>query len=262
MSDESKATILNVNDSDAIREAVNLFLRQAGFEVIEAATGMEALRLAKENPDLVVLDVNLPDINGFEVCRRIRGDPATSSIPVLHLSATYVDDRSRAKGLEEGADAYLTHPVEPPVLVATVRALLRMRRAEAVVRTAERQWQATFDAIGAGVSLLDMEGRILQSNRASGRLLGKPLSEIVGRAYWEVMYGTEEPIEGCPVVRMGQSHHRETTVLPMNGRWIEVSVDPLADESGDLVGAVYVMSDITERRRAEVRWRCDVRTRN
>jgi len=252
MSDESKARILNVNDSDAIREAVNLFLRQAGFEVIEAATGMEALRLAKENPDLVVLDVNLPDINGFEVCRRIRADPATSSIPVLHLSATYVDDRSRAKGLEEGADAYLTHPVEPPVLVATVRALLRMRRAEAVVRTAERQWQATFDAIGAGVSLLDMEGRILQSNRASGRLLGKPLSEIVGRAYWEVMYGAEEPIEGCPVVRMWQSQHRETTVLPMNGRWIEVSVDPLADESGDLVGAVYVMSDITERRRAEV----------
>jgi PAS domain S-box-containing protein len=252
MADELKARVLNVNDSDATREAVNLFLRQAGFEVIEAATGNEALQMAKENPDLIVLDVNLPDVNGFEVCRRIRADPSTSSIPVLHLSATYVDDRSKAKGLEGGADAYLTHPVEPPVLVATVKALLRMRHAEAVVQTAEQQWQATFDAIGAGVSLLDMEGNILQSNRASGKLLGKPLADIIGRTYCEAMYGSEEPVEGCPVVRMRQSHQRETTVLPMNGRWIEVNADPLTDDSGELVGAVYVMSDITERRRAEV----------
>ena len=85
--------------------------------------------MIKENPDLVILDVNLPDIDGFEACRRIKADPATSTIPVLHLSATYLDDQHKVMGLESGAEGYLTQPVEPPVLIAYVKALLRVRQA-------------------------------------------------------------------------------------------------------------------------------------
>jgi CheY-like chemotaxis protein len=92
MSDAPELTILNVDDDDASRYATSRILRQAGFEIIEAATGAEALRLAKENPDLVILDVNLPDMDGFEVCERIKADPATSLIPVLHLSAVHMND--------------------------------------------------------------------------------------------------------------------------------------------------------------------------
>lgn len=106
-------------------------LKQAGFEVLEAASGEEALRLATNHPDLIILDVKLPDIDGFEVCRRIKSNPATSLIPILHLSATYLDSESRVKGLEGGADSYLTHPVEPLVLIASIRALLRIREGEA-----------------------------------------------------------------------------------------------------------------------------------
>ena len=79
----------------------------------------------KEIVDLVVLDVNLPDIDGFEVCRRLRRLDRLSRTPVIHLSATFVKDIDKVQGLEGGADGYLTHPVEPPVLIATVNAFLR-----------------------------------------------------------------------------------------------------------------------------------------
>src|SRR5882757_9755032 len=144
MTEHSRGTILYVEDDELNRYAFSGIFRQAGFVVREAATGREALRLAAEKPDLVVLDVNLPDLNGFEVCRRIKAHPATSAIPVLHLSGVFVKPEDRTNGLDGGADGYLTKPVEPDEAVATVRSLLRIRRAEEAARESARQWQATF----------------------------------------------------------------------------------------------------------------------
>jgi signal transduction histidine kinase len=129
-------TVLAVDDNDAIRYSVVRRLREAGFHVIEAATGAEALRLAKQEPVLITLDINLPDIDGFEVCRRLKSDPATREIPVLHLSASCGGLDHKVRGLEGGADAYLSEPIDQEELVATVKALLRMREAQ---REARRQ---------------------------------------------------------------------------------------------------------------------------
>jgi DNA-binding response OmpR family regulator len=98
-------------------------LRRAGFEVVEARSGPEALAaVAARRPRVVVLDVNLPGLNGWEVCRRLKADELTASTLVLQVSATYVSEEDRARALEGGADACLTEPIEPPVLVATVPA--------------------------------------------------------------------------------------------------------------------------------------------
>jgi len=125
------------------------------------------------------------------------------------------------------------------------------RRAEEKMRASAQQWQTTFDAISDAVCLMDLEGSIVQCNTAMANLLQKPFSEIKGRTCWELMHGTSEPIEGCPIARMKETHRKETKVLPIDDRWLEVSVDPLLNDDGSLIGAVHVVSDITERKRAE-----------
>jgi len=104
--------------------------------VVEARTGAEALEMARHEPALITLDINLPDMDGYEICRRLKDDPATQDIPVLHISASFVETSDRIRGLEGGADAYLAEPVDRLELLATVRALLRMRQSQ---REARRQ---------------------------------------------------------------------------------------------------------------------------
>lgn len=127
--------LLNVDDYVPARYARTKILTQAGFEVFEAGTGADALRIiADQSPELVLLDINLPDMTGFEVCRRIREDPNTAAVAVLQMSASSVEGHHWVEGLESGADTFLIEPVDPGVLVATVKALLRVRRAEEELR--------------------------------------------------------------------------------------------------------------------------------
>jgi signal transduction histidine kinase len=119
-------TILVVDDSPELRELTREVLLSERFAVLEAGSGAEALaRAAEGGPDLIVLDVALPDLDGFEVCRRLKRDRRTAHIPVLHLSGVRRETEDRVRGLETGAEAYLIRPLEPAELVATVRALLR-----------------------------------------------------------------------------------------------------------------------------------------
>ncbi len=126
----ARVRVLNVNDNAASRYTIGLMLERAGFEVIEAASGSAALELVRGGPDVMVLDVRLPDIEGFEVCRRVKSDAATAGVKVLLTSATFVTLEKRVQGLDHGADGYLTQPFEPEELAATVHALARLRYAE------------------------------------------------------------------------------------------------------------------------------------
>jgi two-component system, sensor histidine kinase len=123
--------VLNVDDDDTMRYVKTRILRGAGFEVLEAPDGATAMRLLHERgPDLVLMDVKLPDADGRELAKRIKADPDLAKVVVLQTSASHVDSRHRVASLEAGADGYLVEPMEPEELVANVRALLRMRRAE------------------------------------------------------------------------------------------------------------------------------------
>lgn len=139
------ANILVVDDAEASRYLVGSWLRRGGYRVTEAATGGEALALLDQQPvDLVLLDVNLPDMSGFDVCETVKNDPRTAAVPVIHVSATAIEPEDRTLGLTRGADAYLVEPVDPGELVATVEAALRYYRARSVAeRLAERLAQLT-----------------------------------------------------------------------------------------------------------------------
>ena len=125
---DAAAVLLLVDDDEAKRYLTGTWLRRAGHTVIEAATGREALAKAR-SAELILLDVNLPDLSGYEVCRQIKADPATAAIPVIQVSATATAVADRALGLTQGADAYLTDPAEPDELLAVVMAALRYYRA-------------------------------------------------------------------------------------------------------------------------------------
>ena len=157
--------ILIVDDDRELRELVGFVLSSAGYPVVEAGDGLEALRQhAAESPDLVILDVNLPGIDGFEVCRRIRVDSAT---PVMMLTVRG-EEADQVRGLDLGADDYLAKPFSPRTLLARVRALLRRGGAErpaplgagAIVLDPDLQ---TVSVGGATpVRLTNLEFRLLQ----------------------------------------------------------------------------------------------------
>ena len=160
----------------------------------------EALEMVSKLPDLVTLDVNLPDIDGFKVCQSIKNNPATNHIPVLHVSSTFVEPEYRAQGLKGGADGYLAEPIDRAELLATVGALLRLKQAE---RDARRHAELTEIAhkeireLNAGLELRvkertmelerkseeiqELNGRLLQLQDEERRRLARELHDSTGQ---------------------------------------------------------------------------------
>jgi CheY-like chemotaxis protein len=116
--------ILHVDDNAAHRYAISRLLRTFGFSVEEAATGLEALALAEHKPDLILLDMRLPDISGIEVCRRLRATQHSANTPIVHVSATYWDEDWVHAALKNGADAYIRYPIEINRLVQVIQNLV------------------------------------------------------------------------------------------------------------------------------------------
>ena len=176
------ATILNVDDTEPARYAKNRTLRHAGFEVVDAASGREALaQMEVLRPALVLLDVRLPDINGIEVCKQIKQRWPTTM--VLQTSATFTSAADRTRGLEGGADSYLIQPIDPEELVAAVRALLRLHAAESGTRalneTLERRIEERTRALHqANIRLIE---QIAQRERAEAVLVQSQKMEAIGQ---------------------------------------------------------------------------------
>jgi two-component system alkaline phosphatase synthesis response regulator PhoP len=123
-------SVLVVEDEPEILELVEYNLRKNGYDTVGATSGEQALRLAHSSPpDLIVLDLMLPGMDGLEVCRTLKSDPATCRIPIVILTARG-EEADIVAGLEVGADDYVTKPFSPRVLVARVRAVLRRRARE------------------------------------------------------------------------------------------------------------------------------------
>jgi two-component sensor histidine kinase len=200
---ETPETILNVNDNEAARYATTRILHRAGFKVLEAATGSEALQITREDlPPLVILDINLPDVNGVEVCRRIKTDPVTSSTMVLQMSATNIAVLDRVNSLAAGADSFLVEPVEPEELEAVSRALLRLHRSEAALRRslAERELllkevnHRVKNSLQLVLSMLSLQGHRFKEPETR-ELFGKAISRVTAiAAIHERLYQDADPL--------------------------------------------------------------------
>lgn len=237
--------VLVIDDNDANRYAVARVLKSAGYAVLEAATGGEGLRLVFERrPDLVLLDIRLPDIMGWDVCRAIKSDPDTMLIPVLHVSASFIADRDRVRGLEDGADGYLVHPVDPSVLLATVRALLRLRKAHEAQRESEQRLKQLVDHAPVVLFTVDAAGRYTCFSAGSEfQTLGLRPESLVGRTIEELHADQPAFIEHARRALAGESSMAE---LPILDRLFEIRFTPLPTG-----GCVGVATDVTDRHQAE-----------
>jgi signal transduction histidine kinase len=147
MNSRKRDVILVIEDTEANRYVLTHLLRKAGYDVIEADSLAAAEDRLNLKPDLIICDVNLPDGKGTAFAQRIKSSPATESIMVLNMSASFTRTRDRVEGLERGADGYLVQPVDPSEFLATVASLLRIRHAEEKVRRKNEDLELVSHAI-------------------------------------------------------------------------------------------------------------------
>ncbi|HEX6347368.1 response regulator transcription factor [Umezawaea sp.] len=193
------ARVLLIEDDQAVRNALGFALRRQGHQVSAAATGEEGLVLVREAvPDIVVLDLMLPGVDGFEVCRRVR---AMGDVPVVMLTARG-DDFDVVGGLEAGADDYVVKPVEPRVLDARLRAVLRRSEREGTRSTSVfgdlviDRAALTVHKAGVPVGLTPTELRLLlELSRSPGQVLTR---EQLLKSVWEHDYlGDSRLVDAC-----------------------------------------------------------------
>lgn len=238
--------ILIADDREENRYIMGRILRGAGYECSEASTGAETLERVQHQPDLVILDVRLPDMFGFDICRKLKGEPQTASIPILQISAAFVSVEDRVRSLDAGADGYLTHPIDRTMLVATVASLLRLRDAEQKARKAADQWAATFDALSEGLAIVDEGSRLIRWNTAFEALLGTVFHPEVGKDLGAFLAG----VGADDAAEERENRDRSAIEFSLDGRIMQFSINA-APSGDDKRERIIVLSDITDRRLAE-----------
>ena len=192
---KTPAKILVVDDTPRNVKLLADLLTVKGYSVVTAASGREALAsVDRERPDLVLLDVVMPEMSGYEVCRAIRAQPATAMLPVVMVTALDPGEE-RVKGIESGADDFLTKPINQPELLARVRSLLRVKELYDKVQTQAAElseWNQTLEQrVSEQVTQLDRLGRLK-------RFFSPQLAELI------VAGGADDPLK---------THRREVTVV-------------------------------------------------
>jgi PAS domain S-box-containing protein len=251
--------ILNVDDNDGARYAKTRILQSAGFDVVEATNGTDALAVVKRGGvALVLLDVKLPDINGIEVCRRIKADPDSAMVLVLQTSAALTGRADKIRGLEGGADNYLAAPIEADELVANVNALLRMRQTQSALRDSEERFRQLTDNIEDVFWMFSVPARTLEYvspayatiwGRAIETLEREPGSWLTAvhpddRAYVASLW---DAVQATP------HYEAEFRVVMPDGspRWVRDRLFPVRDRRDEVYRVARVTSDITRRKEME-----------
>ena len=255
MTDEAEQVggkILVVDDYAANVKLLERNLQAAGYETVAAYDGEQALaQVAAEKPDLVLLDIMMPKIDGFEVCRRLRADEATAVIPVIMVTALK-ETEDRIRGLEAGADDFISKPFDRAELLARVKSLLQVKYYRSMLAEREK-FHAVIQDLSHGIVITDGQWRVETVSRRAADLLERSEADLVGRNLAEAREGfTVEPtLEAlrqsttqAVTVELAQESRRPPRYLA--GRYTRI-VGP----RGRLHNAALVFRDISEMRRKE-----------
>lgn len=255
MENEKNSRILVVDDEPAQLFAIARILRSAGYEVLEASTGKEGLEKARnEKPDLILLDVMLPDINGVDVAKEIKADINLHSLVIL-ISGIKTSSDSQAKGLEEGADGYLSRPIPKRELIARVESILRIKNSEEVMLKSEEKYRLIVENAQEGIWSIDADANTIFVNQYMANLLGYSVDEILGRQLFSFMDENSEKIakNNLENRQRGILAEHDFGFIRKDGEQIYTSISssPIKNQDGKYVGTLALVADVTERRKME-----------
>ncbi len=253
-----KNLILVVDDSRTVLHGTCRILQKAGYETIEASSGMEGLRLTIEHkPDLVLLDVVLPDIYGYEVCRRIKAESDLAGTLVILISSLDTHEDHETHGLEIGADGYIARPVSNNNLLAHIKSLLRLKAAEDRLRQSEMKFRTVADFTYDWEYWIAPDGGILYMSPSSERITGYRRDEFVNNPELliEIIHKDDRrnATDHLNHIDLSDAHIVDFRIITRNGedRWIAHQCQPIFDDGGKFLGRRVSNRDITDRKRAE-----------
>jgi PAS domain S-box-containing protein len=261
---QRKPLVLIVDDVPANLHVLATALR-ADYRIKVALEGTAALELASREadpPDLILLDVMMPQMSGHDVLRRLRADPDTRDIPVVFVTAD-TSEGSEVRGLELGAVDFLTKPVDLPVLHRRVATLLEQRRLQRSLQRSELKLRAMLDSSMQFIGLLDTAGRVLHVNRQVLKLLALPLDALLGRRFWEVPVWAEfeqqqnAVREAVERAAQGFASRFETMHTGAGGQpmILDFSLRPILGDNGEVAFLLPEATDVTQQKAAEERIR-------
>jgi len=246
-----KKKILIVDDEPTNIMLLKDALNNEGYEINQALSGEEALELINEfHPDLILLDIVLSGIDGYEVCRRIRNNNKYSLIKIIMISAMVMLSE-RLKGYEVGADDYITKPFNREEVLAKVRIMMKLKESETSTVKYRRNLEAIFRSVKDGIVTVDKEIKIMDANDAVGKICGVSNNDIIGfdfeqcfnhcnKACHDIIKETLITQNTIQEYRVECLHHQRP------GQIVVLSSSPLKDEKNEVIGAVLISRDTTK----------------
>lgn len=252
MQEKPSHTVLIVDDNPAGLYVTAKILTTAGYQVLKAANGAEMRSCLLKNPDAIVLDINLPDIDGYTLCKEVKENPATSMIPVIHLSATFTDAGSHITGIQSGAEAFLAQPVHPDLLITTVQSLIQIRDVKLALRESEKKYRQIVELVQEGILVIDEDGIITYVNPRMASMLGYDPSEVTGRDLTSIVdpNKTDFVLEMIEKRKKGISEIHEFEFTKKSGDNVPtlINISPIMSEENRYEGAIALVSDISEQK--------------
>jgi len=250
--------ILVVDDDPGVLEIFSELLRTQGYEVMEAATGLAGLQMTRDHrPDLVLLDVRMPDISGIEVCRQIKADVTLADVFVVLFSGEATSTAHKVDGLEIGADEYLVKGTDVAEFLTRIRMLVRLRNSAVALRASEQHYRRLIEILPEAVGLVDLQGRLLAINPQGIAMLNcASPEELLARSILDLTPPEDHDRmrrDLTATLKTGSLRNAEYTALRKGGEAFPVEVNAAVWTSGSdqPAGIVLVVRDMTQRKRAE-----------